>query len=717
MKSEPAPLAVVGTSVEKLDILDKARGKALYASDLSLPGMLFARPVRSPHAHARLLSVDTAKALEMPGVVAVLTAKDIPGQNLVGSRGVRDQPVLAVDKVRFLGEPVALAIGRTPEAARVASDKVEAAYELLGVVSSPVDALDPSSPLVASEGNLCYFGRIRRGDFAATLRDADVVVRNTYRTSTVDHAFLEPHAAVAAPRESGGITAWITTKTVHPMQEEISRVLGLPREKIRVISATVGGSFGGKPDITCGCLAALGALHTGRPVKLVYSREECMQTSYKRHAYVVEYTHAADRDGRLLGVKVDLYADAGAYTSESKAVVARAIIHAAGPYHVPNVDVEGRAVFTNNPNSGAMRGYGVPQVAFAHEIQMDILAAQLGIDPIELRLRNILKPGLTMITGQAVPEGVGAEACLRRMQELLSREPASAPDPSVLAGWGVACFYYGNGRTAVEDTGRCSLCREADGTFTLYVGVPDVGQGSTTVLAQIACEELGVPWRSVKVVAADTDLTLETGPASATRVTVVVGRAVQDACRRMNHLARGSGASEPLEVKAEYRTDSTPLDDNGQGSPYGTYTYGVQAANVEVDPATGKTRVRKVIAVNDVGTVINPALFAGQVQGGIAGSIGWALHEDVHLDKGRVAAPDFHTYLLPVAPDAPEVVLSTVPSTDGAGPFASKGIGEPAAVPTAPAVANAIHQATGVRMLELPITMERVYEAIIFRRG
>ncbi len=720
-------LTAVGRPFERLDGERKARGQALYAADIELPSMLHGRLVRSPHAHARLLGVDPSAALAVPGVVAVLTAKDVPGRNAVGSRGVQDQPILVTDHVRFLGEPVAMVVAESVAAATQGTAKVKVDYEPLRGVFTPEEALAPDAPALFERGNLCHQARTRRGDFDAARRQAALVVTNVYRTPMVDHAFLEPHAAVARPDGGDAVTVWVTAKTVHPMMDEISRILGWPKEKVRVIAATVGGSFGGKPEIPLGCLVALAAVRTGRPVKMVYTREETFQTSAKRHPYVVRLTHAMAADGHILGLHADITADAGAYTTESRAVVGRAVGHCAGPYYIPNVDVEGRAVFTNNPAPGAMRGYGVPQVAFAHEIQMDIIAARLGLDPVEVRLRNVLKPGLPTITGQPVLEGVGAEACLLRIRELLAAEDATDPCPpqgvpdrnGELLGWGVATFYYGNGRTAVEDVGRARIRREADGSFTLFVGVPDVGQGSDTILAQVACEELRVPWPAVKVISADTAHTLETGPSSASRVTVVVGRAVQEAARRMREfLDSGGGADwrpgDPLpEMAAEYRTDSTSLDKNGQGSPYGTYTYGVQAVKVGVDPRTGKVAVRKVLAAYDVGPIVNPLLFQGQVEGGVTGGVGYALFEGIRLTEGRVANPNFHTYLLPTALDSTAPVLAeTVESHDGAGPFGAKGIGEPASIPTAPAIANAIHRATGGRFFELPITMEKVYRAL-----
>ncbi|HEY3313832.1 MAG TPA: xanthine dehydrogenase family protein molybdopterin-binding subunit [Bacillota bacterium] len=725
-------LRVVGQTVLRVDGPDKATGKAVYVADLELPGMLHARAVRSPHAHALIRAIDTAEAMALPGVVAVLTATDVPGVNLVGSRAVRDQPVLVGDHVRFLGEAVALVVATTAEVAAAGASVVKVDYQPLPGVFSPEEALRPGAPRLTEKGNLCCQSRVRRGDFAAVLSQADLVVENVYQTPFVDHAFLEPHGAVAGP-DGDTMNVWITTKTVHQMRDEISRVLGRPKEKVRIIAATIGGSFGGKPDIPCGCLAALAAAKVGRPVKLVYTRQETFQVSAKRHPYVVRLTHAVARDGTILGVKGEIVADAGAYTSESRAVIARAAIHCAGPYYIPNVDVEGKAVFTNQPVTGAMRGYGVPQVAFAHEVQMDIIAARLGLDPIEVRRRNVLKPGLTTVTGQVVPEGCGAEACLTGIRDLLDREEpvreggrdaaagtkagstAGSTSPGEKTGWGIALFYYGNGRTATEDVGRCRLRREADGTFTLFVGVPDVGQGSTTILAQIACEELGVPWSTVKVVPADSASSPETGPASASRTTVVVGRAVQDAARKMRQLiqTKGGDVDSQLEVDGVFGTDSTALDENGQGDPYSTYTYGVQAIKVAVDPATGKVEMRRALAAYDVGQVINPMLFSGQVEGGVANGLGYALYEVVQLAAGWVMNPNFHTYLIPTAPDtAAPVTAQAVTSSDGAGPFAAKGIGEPASIPTAPAVANAICAATGSRFLALPITMEEIYRSL-----
>jgi aldehyde oxidoreductase len=707
----PPSDGLVGARVGRLDGEAKVTGQAKYAADISLPGMLHARAVRSPHAHALIRGINCSSALAMPGVTAVLTADDLDGKNLFGSRDVMDQPVLATGKVRFLGEAVALVVAGTPRQAEQASAKVEVSYESLPGVFGPDEALAEGAPAIHEGGNLCYEGWVRRGDFDRACSEAHLVVSNTYSTPMVDHAFLEPHAAVAAPVPEG-VTVWVTTKTIHPVQADIARILGLPKENVRVISATVGGSFGGKPDTPCAVMAALAAVKTGCPVKLVYDREETFQVSTKRHPCIIRSAYAVSKDGHLLGAQIDVLTEAGAYTGDSRATVARQIIHAVGPYLVAGVEVHGRAVFTNHPVTGAMRGYGVPQVAFAHESQMDIIASRLGLDPIEIRLRNILRSGQTTVTGQVVPEGVGAEACLLRLRELLSQEAGDDADKDHPVGCGVACFYYGNGRTAIKDVGRCRLRYEPGGTFTLFVGVPDVGQGSTTILSQIACKELGIPWGSLKIVTADTDSTPETGPASATRVTVVVGRAVQAACRQIRETLQSSGGTSSLEETGEFQTDSTPLDDNGQGRPYETYTFGAQAVKLRLDRATGKAAVERLIAVYDVGPVINPLLFEGQVEGGALCGIGYALYEDTLLDEGRVTNPNFHTYLVPTAMDAPRVTSATVVSSDGAGPFGAKGIGEPAIIPTAPAVINAIAQASGARFLSIPVTLERLYRAI-----
>lgn len=705
MKDERC-LETVGQSVAKVGVREKAVGKAVYVADMERPGMLWAHLVRSPHPHAVIKRVNVEEARGMPGVVGVFTSEDVPGQNLVGGRGTVDQPVLAAGKVRLVGEPVAMVVAETKVQALQAAATVEVEYEVLPGVFTPQEALEDGSPKLFEHGNLCYEGRIRRGDFDRAMRVADVVVTRTYTTQHIDHGFLEPHAAVAEPDGHGGVVVWITTKTVHTVRDQICKVLDLPEDKVRVIAATVGGSFGGKPDIVCGCLGGLGALKTGRPVKLVYSREDVFRNGLKRHPYTVTVSHAADRTGKILGVKVDLLADTGAYTADTKAAVSRGLIHAAGPYYVENVDIWGRAAYTNNPVTGALRGYGVPQINFVHETQMDLVAEKLGMDPVDLRLVNVLRPGQTTITGQVVPDGVGVEECLLRAKKLLSEKKESP-----YRGMGLACFYYGNGRTAVEDAGRCRLVRDASGDFTLYVGVPDVGQGSDTVLAQIACEELGIPWSRVKVVPGDSGLSPESGPTSATRVTVVVGRAVQNACRKMKELLakEGPGVRKTLEVQAEFLTDTSSLDENGQGRPYMTYTYGVQVAEVEVDRDTGKVRVLKIHGIFDVGQVVNPVLFSAQIEGGALSGVGWALQEEVRLVEGNVKSPDFHTYLLPVAPDIPCMPFETVGSSDGAGPFGAKGIGEPASIPTTAAIGNAIADACGVRFLELPMTMEKTW--------
>lgn len=781
------PPEVVGQSLVKPDARDKVKGQALYVADMVRPGMLVGKALRSPYAHARIKSIRTDKARAISGVVAVITAADIPGENRIGGSSWKDQPVLAEDRVRFYGEAVALVAAEDARAVEQALAAIEVDYEPLPVVASPNEALTSEAPPLHPQGNLCSHRVIRRGDCDRALAQADLVISNTYTTPWVEHAYLEPNAALAE-WVGDQLVVWVTTKSAHADHQEIIKVLKLPPEKVRVIAATIGGSFGGKSDHALVCMASLLTYYTGRPVKMVYTREEDIQVTTKRHPYVIHYTHGVLADGRLVAVKLDLTADAGAYTSFSPSVVTRAVVHGTGPYYVPNVHLEGRAVFTNNPVTGAMRGYGTPQIAFAYESQMDIIAEKLGMDPFTLRAINMLGPGQALATGQVLVPGIGAREALERARELvLAREAAQAADKaeklSTSAGseppspkgerwrtaWGVASFIYGNGRTGQYNPGIADIRLDQDGIFRLYVGSPDIGQGSNTILAQIAAEALGVDAALVEVTSADTGLTKDSGTTSGTRLTYIVGKGVEVAARnlkdallkaaaqalgcsrasvevagdrvmvrraqsaKLKALAGGGGETMPkswaeeesislrelalwaknsgVELVASGRFDppTTALDpETGQGNPYGAYTFGTQVAKVTVDTLTGKIDTEEIIAVYDVGTPINPQLLEAQIQGGCVGGVGYAVMEETQVHQGQVTNSNFDTYLIPTSKDIPEIEAVTVSAYDPTGPFGAKGIGEPALVPTAAAIANAVARAIGVRIRDLPLTPERV---------
>ncbi len=734
-------IAALGKGIPRRDAQDKVSGKAVYVADIHRPNMLYGGVVRSPYAHALIKGIDISAALEHPGVVAAFTAADIPGKNITGQRVVKDQPVLVSDRARFAGEAVAVVAAESEEAARRGAELVRVQYEPLPVVDDPAAALHPDAPQLHEKGNLCSQCRILKGDWAAAERAADIVLTRTYRMPWEDHACIEPDGAVAEP-DGDGVMIWVCSKGVHVDRNETARVLGLPPEKVRVVATVVGGSFGSKPDLASVCLAALIAFKTRRPAKIVLTREEYFAVKTKRHPYTITYTHAVRRDGKILGVRVEAIADAGAYSSFTPSVISRGLIHATGPYVVPNVEMEVRAAFTNHPVTGAFRGYGEPQFTFAVERQMDLLAQELHLDPWEIRRRNAMSSGDQTSTGQTL-SAVHVKEMLdraREQAEALDIQDRAAgrltEDPRYRRAWGIVPAFYGLGRTGLSDKGQVTIRLEDNGHFRLFVGCPDTGQGSDMAMAQIAAEELGVALDLVQVTSADTLLTLDTGTTTATRVTYIVGNAVKRAATdlrtRLLSVAQekeGPGVSilasdaawlaalaaychdcgAEVESVGKFATDTTELDGEGQGSPYGTYSFGVQATRARVDTWTGKVDVEQVVACYDVGHVINPLLLAGQIDGGTVMAQGYGLTEEMLLDQGVIVNPNFARYLLPTAADVPPITQVILESKDPAGPFGAKGVGELTAVPGAPSLANAVSAALGVDLRELPATPERLY--------
>jgi CO/xanthine dehydrogenase Mo-binding subunit len=729
---------VLGTSIPKKDALGKAAGTALYVADILRPGMLIGRAVRSPYAHAWVNGIDPSEALACPGVIAVYTASDIPGKNLTGPRTVKDQPVMTPNHVRFAGEAVALVVAESEAAALEGSRKVKVSYRPLPVVDDPEEALGPQAPLLHEGGNLCHQFRVVRGDFEAALRKADLVITRAYRTQMADHSALEPDGAVAE-RAGDGIVVWISSKGVHLDQGEIARVLGLPLQKVRVIAAAVGGSFGSKPDHPSACMAALIAWRTGRPARVVLDREECFLAKTKRHPYLLHYTHAVRRDGKILGVKVRATADAGAYSSYTPTVAARGLIHAPGPYAIDHVDLEVRAAYTNHPIAGAFRGYGEPQYAFAVESQMDLIARELGLDPWEIRMKNALREGDQLSTGQVVNHvklrdilEAGRRAAEELDQQDRMRGQLEA-GPRFLRSWGISTCFYGLGRTGMADKAEVTLRLEEDGHFHLGVGCSDVGQGSDTCMRQIAAQELGVPSHLVRITSADTLSTRDAGTTTATRVTYVVGNAVKNAAATLKERLLSGGEEKVLigdagwladlasfcrsrgvdmECVGSYVTSNSQLNEEGQGDPYGTYTFGAQWTRACIDTWTWKISVERIVSCYDLGHVINPVLVEGQIEGGAAMALGYGLTEEVRLREGVILNQNFGGYILPTAADVPPVTKVILETGNPEGPFGATGIGEITTVPGAASLANAVSTALGVEVRELPLTPERLYALV-----
>lgn len=738
----------------RIEALEKATGRAVYAADLSMEGMLHATALRSPHAHAEVLKIDAERALLLPGVEAVLTARDVPGKNRYGRR-LKDQPVLVDGRVRQPGDPVALVVATSPEAAAAALELIEVEYRLLPAVFSPEEALADGAPLIEAGGNLLSEKWLRTGNVAEGFARADVVVEETYTTPWNEHAYLEPEAALAYWE---GDTLVVRTSTQYPHYQrwEIANTMGLPLERVRVVPTVSGGAFGGKTEISCQCLVALATYRTGKPVKIVYSRAESFETTNKRHPYTIRCRAGATRDGKLTALSMDILANTGAYASFGPGLMVKTFGSAAGPYSWPGVELHGRVVYTNNPNAGCMRGPGTTQVAFAVESQMDLLAGKLGIDPLEFRERNRLRKGDRVLSGQILARdpayGATLDAVRPHWLEALERCRESAGAPGTLRrGVGVASIWYGIGgggggpvpgmdptATVGRAPGRAAVDLLDDGSISLRTGAIDFGQGTATAMGLIAAEQLGQPLERVAVFLGDTATSPDAGPTVGSRVTFLVGNAVRAAavglrdgvlatagevlgrpagelelCEGYVRTRTGAEARVTLSEIARARTDAKLANtfegffdvelpafdpDGGLGEPYAMFVTGTQMAEVEVDTKSGDVRVLRMVAAHDVGQPVFVEGVVGQIEGGIAMGLGFALKEE--FVPGRTTA--FKQYQIPRTRDMPEIVTILVGDPGEPPELQVKGVGECSNMVTAPAIVNAIAHATGHRVVSLP---------------
>ncbi|HEY7477094.1 MAG TPA: xanthine dehydrogenase subunit D [Actinomycetota bacterium] len=746
---ERAGAAGVGASPRRPDGIPKVRGTFDYGSDLRIDGMLFGATVRSPHAAARIRGIEVAAALATPGVHAVLTADDVPGERRYGLE-IADQPVLAWDVVRFAGEPVVVVAADHPETARVARDRVRVDYEELPPLTDMERALDDDAPQLHPTGNVVRHVHIEHGDPDA---DAEVWVEGVYETGMQDQAALGPEAGLAIPAEDGGVDLHVTTQWLHADRDQIAPCLGLPPERVRLHLAGVGGAFGSREDLHLHVHACMLALHTGRPVRIVYGRHESFLGHVHRHPARIWMRTGATRDGRLVNVRARLLVDGGAYASSSTAVIANASTFAAGPYELPNARIDGTAVYTNNPPCGAMRGFGAPQLCFAHEAQMDRLAAALEMDPIELRRRNVLGPGSVLPTGQVIRGSAPVAELIERAAGVAipDDEPFGGRDPielpggagnvgrgeGVRRGTGLAVGYKNLAYSEGFDDASAALVvlRAEDGVAVAEVrsAAAEVGQGLTTVLAQIVTTELGVD--DVRVLAADTSVG-SSGSSSASRQTMMSGGAVQDASARVREellervrvrhelpptavltleagrvlldglpLVEIAGVlDEPITAESVYRHRRvTGFDARGQGDIHVAFAFAAARAVVEVDVDLGLVRVVQVAVAQDVGRAINPLGVTGQIEGGTAQGLGLALMEELRTDRGRLVNASFTDYLLPTILDMPPVVSVVVEEPEPGVPYGAKGAGEPSTVVAPAAIAAAVRAASGREIGRLPI--------------
>jgi CO/xanthine dehydrogenase Mo-binding subunit len=753
------PLRLVGRPLPRHDARDKVVAATAYAADWAMPGMLHAAVLRSPYPSARIVKLETAGAERMPGVAVVLTAKDVPRNTL--STDVPGQTtavgplramlhVLAQERVRHQGEPVALVAAETLEQARAAAEAIDVEYEPLPGVFDPEAALAPGAPPVHEAGNLLAEWRIARGDLAAAFARAAVVVEGEYATQLVDAAYLEPEAGVAWIDSDGVITIRVSTQVIEHFRD-VAEVLQVPQNRVRVIGTYLGGGFGGKEDVTVEVYLGLLALKTGRPVKMVWTRQESLLARAKRHPYRMRYRTGALATGEIVAQQIELTADAGAYAYLSALVLLYSTVTAAGPYRVPAVRVEARVAYTNNPPTSAMRGFGAMQTVFAYESQLDRIARALGLDPVEVRRVNALRRGDSLPVGQVLETDVALPELAARAWAALG-PPTPPRAPHVRVGRGLACNFQPYGRIVwLHDWASAWVGFEMDGSLVVRCGVPDVGGGQASSLGQIAAEVLGVDFDRVSLHISDSALTPLAGTTTASRQLYMSGNAVLKAARELRaqilaaaatlfgadaatlDLADGAVITRdgrtlsltevlshcarvgvPRSHLAVYHAPAgEPVDlATGSGKVFPDYTFGAHAAEVEVDTETGAVRVLKYAAAHDVGRAINPQSVEGQIQGGAVQGLGYGLMEEVIVEEGVNLTTSFASYLIPSAADVPDVEPIVVESGEGLGPFGARGIGEPPIGPPAAAVANAIADATGARLTRLPLTAERVAAAL-----
>ena len=750
-----AAAGTVGQPIPRNDALYKVRGRARYAANIEMEGMLHACFVRSEHPHARILGLDTSKAERAPGVRAALTAADA-GEELIGTL-VADTPVLARDRVRYVGEAIAAIAADTPAQAAAAARLVAVEYEPLPAILTPEEALAEGAVEIDPEGNVLIALHNERGDIEAGLAEADLVLENDYTMAQIEHCFLEPPAGIAFVDPDGVLTVMVCTQYPHYHHKQIARVLGRPMDKVRVVQTVVGGGFGGKMDNTVEIAVALLALKTERPVRMVYTREEVFTATTKRHPMKVKQRLGATRDGKLTALDAEYLLDGGAYRSYSITVSGRCVIHAGMPYMIPNLRVDLTTAFTNHVPCGAMRSFGIVKTAFALECQISEMAERLGLSPIEIRRRNGFVDGDTTATGQTLHD-VGLLKTLDALEPIYRKrkaEIAAAPVVgSLRRGLGVACLGYGIGYSGVRNPSTARIRVDGKGTVTAYCGTPDIGTGSDMSLAQIAAQAAGVSINRVNVVSGDSTKTDDSGPTSASRTTYFSGNAAliagRDFRRRFEAAVAGKLRAPADRVRLEADTVTVDNEAMGfeeacrlvadeapdivgygkfdpdieadiltlKGNPYPTYTFATHLVEIEIDEALGSLALARVWAAHDAGTIVNPVGSEGQIEGGVAQGLGQAVMEKVVRENGYVTNPHYRDYLLPGAKDVPlDIECIFVDNYDRTGPYGAKGVAEVSLIPIPAAMAAAVADASAVRPARLPMESEYLLRLIERRDG
>jgi len=746
-----------------MDGVEKATGRAVYGQDLRRPGMLIGKVLRSRYPHARILSVDASRARALPGVKAVVTGADlVPGNT---GQMIKDETILATDRARFLGEAIAAVAAVDQDTAQEALDLIRVEYEELPSVFDPEEAMKEGAPilhpdlagyraapvLVRGPGNICTYTTIRKGNVDEGFQRSDFVFEDTFRTQMVVHAYLEPHATLAEVDETGRVLVWVTTQGVFSVRAQVAEVFHLPLNRIRVIGTRCGGGFGGKSRSLVAPIAVLLAMKSRRPVKLALGMSEDFISGHPRHPSVVRIKTGVMKDGTLVAREAVFIMDTGAYSDFAPVATSQGTTYCLGPYRIPNVKSDGYSVYTNKTSCGALRAPGSVQAAFAVESHMDIIAHRIGLDPMDLRLKNAFVEGDLSHTGQVFGP-INLRATLEAIRDHISRQGESGPGRA----WGVACGQWGIGGTS----SAAQVKINEDGTAVLLTGAVDIGTGSDTALSQIAAEELGLRLEDMSIVSGDTDGTPYDMAAVGNRITYVMGTAVRlaaaDARQQLLEMAGHMLEANPRDLEAsdrQVRVKGSPeravpiaqlagmshmkggqILGRGSSAPQSPPcdaslvkghvaptrpgdTFCAQAAQVEVDPDTGGIKILRIAAASDAGRAINPRMVEGQVEGGVGFGLGFALSEEVMFENGKTLNPVLTDYRLSTSVDMPVVDAIILEEGKGGGPYGVLGMGETPNIPTGPAVANAIYNAAGIRIQELPITPEKVRRALREKKG
>lgn len=765
---------IVGKDIKRVDAVAKVLGTAKFSGDFSKDGAVIGKALYAQYPHAKIIRIDTSQAEKLDGVLTIMTAKDLPGRNGYGAI-VPDKPVIADSKTRYAGDPVALVAALNEKIALQALKLIKVEYQVLPVYDDPREAMKDEALNIhenhpcADKGNILTVVSLDRGDVDHAFAEADLIVENDYETPMVDQAYLEPDICIAEYDPlTGGLILISPQQGVYATKRSLAPVFGLPQSKIKVVSPIVGGGFGGKEDSTLDVCAAAGvlALQTKSKVYFELSREEVFRTTNKRHPAYIKHRIAATKDGRITAIDVTTVLDKGAYVSLGglrdpfNAVTQRTVAYAGGTYAIPNARVKSYSVFTNHPYSGAFRGFGVPQANFAIESQLDELAAKLKMDPIEIRLKNILRHGDRAIFGQVMQEsrGLGLEECIEKVRSKMNWTRELAPVNSLIKrGRGIAVFMYGTGIPLSLEGANCYATLQTDGSLTVNVAVTEMGQGIITALSQLAAETVGINIDDVLIRYSDTEAAPDCGATVASRSATMIGNAVVDACQKLRKRMISTGAlilnSDPGEIdirsgkvmiKGKPQT-AVPLaavvgkayasqvslsvvgswyppmpsfsSKDGQGDLNHAFTFGAHGVEIEVDTETGVINVTKSVLACDVGKAINPVNVEGQMEGGVAQAIGWSLMEEHFMNEGIMENASFHNFLIPTIKDLPLLESIIVEHPNELGPYGAKGIGEPPILAAAPAIRNALYNATGIKLNVIPLTPQRVLQAIRGNKG